>query len=163
MPHLSGQNFKQSFRMNPSTFRFLVESLRHVLELQVPNMRDPITSEKRVAIGLYKLSSLPEDRTVANLFGVRRSTVNVIYREFCAAIVSVLECDWVKMIAEEEMSRHIQEFEAMCHFPQCVGALDGCHFPISPPKKHATDYMFCYGLFYYNQNGNCTEPVLFHK
>lgn len=140
VPHLGGHNFKQSFRVNPSTFRFLVESLRHVLEKQVTNMRDPITAEKRVAIGLYKLCSSAEDRTVANLFGVGRSSVNVIYREFCAAVVSVLESDWIRMITEEEMPRHIQEFEAVCDFPQAVGALDGCHFPISPPKKYATDY-----------------------
>lgn len=103
VPHLGGHNFKQSFRVNPSTFRFLVESLRHVLEKQVTNMRDPITAEKRVAIGLYKLCSSAEDRTVANLFGVGRSSVNVIYREFCAAVVSVLESDWIRMITEEEM------------------------------------------------------------
>ncbi|KAL3189882.1 hypothetical protein MRX96_020895 [Rhipicephalus microplus] len=44
------------------------------------------------------------------------------------------------MVTAEEMARHIQEFEAVTGFRQGVGALDGCHFPISPPKEHATDY-----------------------
>lgn len=103
-------------------------------------MREPILSEKRVAIGLYKLCSSAEDLTVANVFGVGRSTVIVMYRQFCEAVVSVLESDWVKMITAEEMARHIQEFEAVCGFRQGAGALDGCHFPISPPKAHATEY-----------------------
>ncbi|KAH7964698.1 hypothetical protein HPB49_000720 [Dermacentor silvarum] len=65
----------------------------------------------RVAIGLYMLCSSAADRTVANLFGVGRSTVNVMYRQFCKAVFSVLESDWVKRITAEEMARYIQEFE----------------------------------------------------
>ncbi|XP_037574556.1 uncharacterized protein LOC119456810 [Dermacentor silvarum] len=38
------------------------------------------------------------------------------------------------------MARYIQEFEVVCGFRQGVGALDEFHFPISPPKEHATDY-----------------------
>ncbi|KAH8026999.1 hypothetical protein HPB51_001314 [Rhipicephalus microplus] len=102
-------------------------------------MREAITPEKRVGIALYKLCSSAEDRTVANLFGVGRSTVNTLYRQFCEAVVAVLEHEWMKMVTAEETARHIQEFEAVTGFGQGVGALDRCHFPISPPKEHATD------------------------
>ncbi|KAH7972546.1 hypothetical protein HPB52_013325 [Rhipicephalus sanguineus] len=37
------------------------------------------------------------------------------------------------------MADHVREF-AVTAFPQAVGALDGLHFPVLPPKKHATDY-----------------------
>ncbi|KAH7978217.1 hypothetical protein HPB49_004836 [Dermacentor silvarum] len=80
VPHLGEHNFKQSFRVNPSTFRFIVENLRLVLERQSTNMCEPIPPEKRVVIGLSKLCSSSEDRTVANLCGVGRSTVNIMYR-----------------------------------------------------------------------------------
>ncbi|XP_075731418.1 uncharacterized protein LOC142774668 [Rhipicephalus microplus] len=140
VPHLGEQNFKQSFRVYPSAFRFIVESLRSELERQCASMREAITPEKRVGIALYKLCSSAEDRTVANLFGVGRSTVNTLYRQFCEAVVAVLEHECIKMVTAEEMARHIQEFEAVTGFRQGVGALDGCHFPISPPKGHVTDY-----------------------
>ncbi|XP_064469560.1 uncharacterized protein LOC135384279 [Ornithodoros turicata] len=39
------------------------------------------------------------------------------------------------------MAEHIREFFAVCQFPQAVGALDGCHFPVSPPKDHGSDYI----------------------
>ncbi|KAH6923776.1 hypothetical protein HPB50_006671 [Hyalomma asiaticum] len=87
-----------------------------------------------------KLCSCAEDRAVADVFGIGRSTVNVIYREFCAVVVSTLEKEWVKMPSQENMPTHIKEFQAVCGFPQGVGALDGCHIPVSPPKEHATDY-----------------------
>ncbi|KAH8038449.1 hypothetical protein HPB51_001564 [Rhipicephalus microplus] len=113
VPHLGEQNFKQSFRVYPSTFRFIVESLRSELERQFTSMRETITPEKRVGIALYKLCLSTKDRTVANLFGVGRSTVNTLYRQFCEAVVAVLEHEWIKMVTAEEMARHIQEFEAV--------------------------------------------------
>ncbi|KAG0444008.1 hypothetical protein HPB47_014297 [Ixodes persulcatus] len=97
---------------------------------EVTNMREPVAIEKRVAVGLYKLCSSAEDRTVAHLFGIGRSTVNVIYKDFCETVVSALD----------DMAEHIREFQAVCGFPQGIEALDGCHIPVSPPKEHASDY-----------------------
>ncbi|KAL3226391.1 hypothetical protein MRX96_004482 [Rhipicephalus microplus] len=61
-----------------------------------------------------------KDRVVASVFGVGRSTVNGIYKEFCEAIVSVLESDWIKMLSPSEMAEHIREFMAVSDFPQAV-------------------------------------------
>lgn len=44
------------------------------------------------------------------------------------------------MPTQNEMQQHIQEFQPVLRFPRAIGALDGSHFPVSPPKKHATDY-----------------------
>ncbi|KAH7977556.1 hypothetical protein HPB49_002343 [Dermacentor silvarum] len=140
LPHLGEVNFKQAFRVNPSTFRYLVISLQCVLERQVTNMRKPISAEKRVAVGLYRLCSSAEDRTIAHLFGIGRSTVNIVYREFCRAVVDIHEGTWVRMPRKEEIAEQMREFHAVTGFPQAMGALDGCHFPISPPKKDAADY-----------------------
>ncbi|KAK8773284.1 hypothetical protein V5799_012181 [Amblyomma americanum] len=140
LPNLGERHFKQAFRVSPATFRYLVESLQCVLQREVTNMRKPITLEKRVAVGLYRLCSSAEDRTVAHLFGIGRSTVNIVYREFCRAVVDVLEGAWVHMPREAEVAEHMRECYAVTGFPQAIGALDGCHFAISPPKKDAADY-----------------------
>ncbi|KAH8031728.1 hypothetical protein HPB51_020702 [Rhipicephalus microplus] len=63
VPHLGEQNFKQSFRVYSSTFRFIVESLRSELERQCTSMRETITPEKRVGIALYKLHHLNDGQT----------------------------------------------------------------------------------------------------
>ncbi|XP_077509345.1 uncharacterized protein LOC144120619 [Amblyomma americanum] len=104
------------------------------------NMREAISVEKRIGIGLFKLCSAAEDRVVAIVFGVGRSTVNTIYREFAETVVDVLEPEWARMMAPNEMNEHVSEFYAMTGFPQAMGALDGCHFPLSPPHLNAEDY-----------------------
>lgn len=140
LPNLGSRHFKQSFRVSETTFRYLVDVCRPAMQRQTTNMRECVSAQKRVAVALYKLCSCAEDRAVADVFGIGRSTVNVIYREFCAVVVSTLEKEWVKMPSQENMPTHIKEFQAVCGFPQGVGALDGCHIPVSPPKEHATDY-----------------------
>ncbi|CAN8016086.1 unnamed protein product, partial [Ixodes persulcatus] len=140
LPHLGEFHFRQAFCVSPATFRFLVKSCRCLLERETTIMREPISIETRVAVGLYRLCSSAEDRTIAHLFGIGRSTVNVMYKDFCNAIIEKLEGDWLRMVCADDMSAHMREFFAVFGFPQAVGALDGCHFPISLPKEHATVY-----------------------
>lgn len=90
MPQYREDDFKQQFRVMRATFRFLVESLRPLLERQETGIRDCIAVEKVVSTGLYKLCSTAEGRSVAHIFGEGRSTVNGIYREFCKAVIAVL-------------------------------------------------------------------------
>ncbi|KAH7957874.1 hypothetical protein HPB52_024039 [Rhipicephalus sanguineus] len=97
---------------------------RCVSERQTTWLRKPISVEKRVAVGLYRLCSSAEDRTIARLFGIGRSTVNVLYREFCKAVISQREREWLHMIRQEDMKEHLGEFFAFSGFPQGIGALD---------------------------------------
>ncbi|KAH7941253.1 hypothetical protein HPB49_011348 [Dermacentor silvarum] len=124
LPNLGANHFKQAFHVSPSTFRYLVESCQPVLEHQTTRLRKPLSVEKRVAVGLYRLCSSAEDRTIAHLFG--RSTVNVLYREVCRAVIDRLE--WLQMIRQDQMKDHMREFFTFSGFPQSIGALDGCHF-----------------------------------
>ncbi|XP_049527285.1 uncharacterized protein LOC125947044 [Dermacentor silvarum] len=103
-------------------------------------MREAIALNKRVVIGLYQLCSSAEDRSVAELFAVGRSTVNVAYRELCEAIIHTMEAEWIKMATASSMAEHIHKCTTTLEFPQAMGSLDGCHFPVSPPKESATDY-----------------------
>lgn len=70
-------------------------------------MREAIPVEKRVAVGLYKLCSSAEDRSVAIIFAVGRSTVNSIYREFCEAVVEVMGDEWIGLPTAQGMRDHI--------------------------------------------------------
>ncbi|KAH6919931.1 hypothetical protein HPB50_029081 [Hyalomma asiaticum] len=140
LPNLGEHHFKQAFRVTPSTFRYLVESCRSVLERHTTRLRKPSSVEKRVAVGLYRLCSSAEDRTIGHLFGIGRSTVNVTYHEFCKGVIDLLEKEWLRIMRPDEMKEHMKEFFAFSGFPQGIGALDGCHFGVSPPKEDAVDY-----------------------
>ncbi|KAH7978526.1 hypothetical protein HPB49_005802 [Dermacentor silvarum] len=111
---------------------------------QDTNMRPAIPLEKRVAIGLYRLATSAEDRTEANLFGVRRSSVNII---FCSVVVRCLEPRYVRFPSAQGLAEHLRQFTAVARFPQEIGALDGCHIEVCPPKEHAADYLNYQGWY----------------
>ncbi|KAL1420536.1 hypothetical protein MTO96_000512 [Rhipicephalus appendiculatus] len=104
-------------------------------------MREAIWAEKRMAVSLYRLCSDAEDSAIAELFAIGRSAVNVLHKAFCMDILKYLEDDWVKVPSPADMDEHMRELFAVTVFPQGVGAPDGCLFPVSPPKKYASD---CY-------------------
>ncbi|KAG0411109.1 hypothetical protein HPB47_011750 [Ixodes persulcatus] len=110
------------------------------MERQVTCMRETIATKKRVDVALFKLCSTAEDRTVATLFSTSRSSVNELYRVFSETIVAVPEPEWVKLMTPKELPEHIREFQAALEFPIGVGALDGCHLPVSSPQENASDY-----------------------
>ncbi|KAH9367857.1 hypothetical protein HPB48_003098 [Haemaphysalis longicornis] len=86
---------------------------------------------------ICRLCSTAEDRTIAHLFGIGRSMVNVLFKEFCAAVITIREDDWVGMVPTDGMVVHMRGFHAVTEFPQAVGALDCWHFPVSRPQASA--------------------------
>lgn len=139
LPHFPESVFRENFRLNRCTFRYIVSVCKSMVR-QDTNMRRAIPLEKRVAIGLYRLATSAEDRTVANLFGVSRSSVNIIFREFCSVVVRRLEPRYVRFPSAQGLAEHLRQFTAVAGFPQGIGALDGCHIEVCPPKEHAADY-----------------------
>lgn len=139
LPQLPDSKFRENFRVNRCTFNYIL-SVCEGMKRQDTVMRKAISLDKRVAIALYRLATSAEDRTVANLFGVSRSSVNLIFREFCDVVVQCLEARLIRFPRTREMKEHLRQFAAITGFPQCVGALDGCHIEVCPPKEHATDY-----------------------
>ncbi|CAN7940812.1 unnamed protein product [Ixodes hexagonus] len=140
LPRLGDQHFRACFRVSSTTFRYLGDICRPSMLRQDTVMKRAITVEKRVAISLYRLSSTAEERTIAHLFAVGQSVVNGSYREFCNVAIEKLESRTDSMVRNEDLDKHILEFQAVLGFPKAIGALDGCHLPVFPPKDSAVDY-----------------------
>ena len=131
--------FQYNFRVSKASFEIICAKVKGMAK-QDTNMRRCIPLEKRVGIALYALGSSAEYRTVANLFGVGRTTVGEIVVEFCKAVCE----NFVDHISSypptpAEIERIVNGFEAM-GFPQCYGAVDGCHIEIQPGNEDATEY-----------------------
>ena len=47
---------------------------------------------------------------------------------------------YIRFPAGEQLQHVIKNFESKWGVPQCVGAIDGYHIPISAPKENHTDY-----------------------
>ncbi|XP_077550672.1 uncharacterized protein LOC144163868 [Haemaphysalis longicornis] len=140
LPHLGEAHFKRCFRVAPATFRYIVDACRADLTRQDTEITEAVSVEKRVAVGLYRLCCTAEERTDAELLALGRSTVTMIYKEFCVAVLDNFEDEWVKAVSPSNISQHMREFAAVSRFPQGIGALDGCHFAVSPPQEDAMDY-----------------------
>ncbi|KAH9360389.1 hypothetical protein HPB48_008385 [Haemaphysalis longicornis] len=94
LSHLGEAHFKRCFRVAPATFRYIGDACRADLTRQDTEMTEAVSVKKRVAVGLYRLCSTAEERTVAELFTLGRSTVNMIYKEFCVAVSDNLEDEY---------------------------------------------------------------------
>lgn len=116
----------QNFRMTKDTFLELCEELRPELQRQTTTMRAPLSVEKRVGIALWKLATTECYRSVANHFGVGRSTVGEVFIEVCLAIEKLL---FKKVVALKDSKEVMVGFAEM-GFPNCVGVMDRTHIPI---------------------------------
>ncbi|XP_037731394.1 uncharacterized protein LOC119562310 isoform X2 [Drosophila subpulchrella] len=131
IPENNDEFFKESFRMEKRTFSFLVDRLG-VLRKKDTNWRNAIPLEKRIAIALYILGSSAEYRSIVRLFGVAQNNVCKILHEFCRALIFEF--------ASEFMSPDYLKGFVPIGFPQCLGAIDGCHIEIKPSAAEAVDH-----------------------
>ncbi|KAG6939890.1 hypothetical protein G0U57_020772, partial [Chelydra serpentina] len=133
----------RNFRMRKGTFLELCELLSPALKRQDTRMRAALTIQKGVAIALWKLATPDSYRSVANQFGVGKSTVGVAVMQVAHAIVDLLLS---KVVTLGDVQVIIDGFSAM-GFPNCGGAIDGTHIPILGPDHQGSQYINQKGYF----------------
>ena len=104
-------------------------------------MRQAISARRRLAIGLYYLSSTAEYRTIANLFGVSVSFVCSCIKEVSTIIVQKMKTKFITIPKGEEVNEIMRIYKDKCQFPMCAGAIDGTHIPIIAPVVDHADYV----------------------
>lgn len=83
-------DWMENFRMSKSTFMYVCDQLRPLIQKQNTRMRKPVSTECRVAITLWILATSAEYRSVAHLFGLAHCIVCKIVNENCRAITKKL-------------------------------------------------------------------------
>ena len=136
----STHDWSENFRMSKQTFMCICNELRGCIEKKNTAMRDSIPTEQRVAITLWYLSTGTDFRTIGHLFGVAKSTVCIIVKDVCHAIVQLLLPKYIKWPVGDALVEVVQGFERKWGFPQCGGAIDGTHIPIISPEYCPADY-----------------------
>jgi hypothetical protein len=134
------QDWLNNFRMSQSTFLYVCSELKSAVERQDTIMREAITVEKRVALTVWFLATGADYRTIGHLFGVSKSTVCVVTKEVCAAIVDRLLPEYIKMPTGAALTMVVERFKSDFGFPQCAGAIDGTHIPIISPQECPADF-----------------------
>ena len=136
----TSHDWMENFRMSHDTFIYLCDELRASVERNDTTMRQAISVERRVALTLWFLSTGADCQTIGHLFGVSESTVCIVTKEVCAAIVDVLLPKYVKFPNGESLKEVVDGFKHKFGFPQCAGAVDGTHIPIISPEEYPADY-----------------------
>lgn len=142
LPHWDDTLWQENFRMSRQTFMELCDMLRPVLERQTTNMRAPISVEKQLAIAIWKLATPDSYRSVAECFGVGRSTVSRIVMEVCQALYDVYH-----HVVQLSRPQEVMKGFALKGFPHCLGAIDATHIPIIAPAHRATEYINSRGYY----------------
>ena len=144
----------QNFRMKRSTFEYLCAQLQPVIQRHNTHLRRAISVRHRVAVTLWCLAAPAEYRTISHLFGIGKSTVCEIVHETVDAIITRLKQDYIRFPTGQAQRDVINGFESTWGFPQCVGALDGCHIPLRPPSLAHTDYYNRKGWLVFNHSSS---------
>ena len=134
------QDWLENFRMSRATFLYLCNELRSAITKDDTTMRKAIPSERRVALTLWFLATNADYRTIGHLFGVSKSTVCVVTKDVCAAIVRKLLPKYIRIPTADGLKDVVEGFKHKWEFPQCAGAVDGTHIPIISPEECPADY-----------------------
>ena len=153
------------FRMTRGTFLWLFRQLKPFLEengpTEVCRWRAPVSNVRKVAITVYYFATGAGQRMIGNLFGVSRSTVCLAVQFVTKAIVKNL----VPLFISPPMGQRVQEvvdgFDNKYQFPQCIGAIDGTHVPVTPPSAYKEDFRNRKGWFSVNAQCVVDHELMF--
>uniref|UniRef100_A0A452HRH7 DDE Tnp4 domain-containing protein n=1 Tax=Gopherus agassizii TaxID=38772 RepID=A0A452HRH7_9SAUR len=137
------EQWLQNFRMRKATFMALCAELAPTLRRRDTRLRAALPVEKRVAIAIWKLATPDCFRSVANQFGVGKSTFGMVLMQVCTAINRTLLRRTVTLGNVQDI---VDGFAEM-GFPNCGGAIDGTHIPILSPPHLASEYVNRKGYF----------------
>ncbi|XP_029947546.1 protein ANTAGONIST OF LIKE HETEROCHROMATIN PROTEIN 1 [Salarias fasciatus] len=134
------REFVQNFRVSRESFDYICDQTRGLLVKKDMNYRLCIPVQKRVAIAIWKMATGSEYQTISHLFGVGLCTVYNCVQEFCDAVIRVLLPLHVKTPDAPKLLEMATFFKNRWRAPQCVGAIDGSHIPITAPKEFPKDF-----------------------
>ena len=153
--------WKPHFRMERDTFEELCRLLRDDLMKQETRMRKPVSLEKRIAVGLWRLSTGNSYRSCGLQFGLGKSTAKIICQEFEEALCRKKDIFIRFPYTVDEVQDAIDNFEAEYKFPQVIGAIDGSHIEIDAPPENKEDYFNRKQYYSVNLQGIVNAQLLF--
>ena len=135
--------WQKEFRMSPSTFEFIIDLVEQNMAKADTVFRKAVPIEKRVGVGLWRLSTGTSFRTISKVFGIGKSTVIKLVNELISELVR-MSPEFIKFPKTTlETGAKIRSFRDFtgCKIPQVLGAIDGTHIEILAPSSDSkVDY-----------------------
>lgn len=103
-------------------------------------LRDCVTSEKILALGLYRLAHGNSYVTIGPNFNVGKTTVIEAVQDVVDALCD-LKNEYIRFPSINiDVLTTRQTFESLTDLPNLVGAIDGTHIKIKTPTQSGPDY-----------------------
>ena len=149
--------FKENLRVERKTFEYILLAIRPFIEKQPTNFnRHPISSDRQLALTLYRLARGEPYVIIGNLFGVSVPLASSTFNKVCKIMVRELYDVHVRMPStDQEWEAEIRGFIENYEFP-CVAAWDGFHVYVCSKLKNFFSFKKRYstnnlGLVGYNK------------
>ena len=128
--------WQREFRLTANVFDYVVNLVREQIQRRDTNFRKCVATEKGVAIAVWRLATGNSYRTISKVFGVGKSTIILIIREFNEEMVR-LALNFIRFPRNgRETTIAIEKFHAYtgCVIPNVVGAANV--FSVHGHKQH---------------------------
>jgi len=137
MQTIDREKFFNYFRLSPQLFEELLALVGPRIEKQ-ELCRIPISPRIRLQVTLRWLASGDSLASHSYAFRIGANTASKIVKVTCTALWEILKDRIFLQPTDENWQRVADDFERICQFSNCIGAIDGKHIMI----QYASDTTF---------------------
>ncbi|XP_069588343.1 uncharacterized protein [Ranitomeya imitator] len=127
-------------QMRQEHFDVLVELVGDVIRRKDTYMRFSISPAERLLVTLRFLATREYLTSLHYQFRLGISTIAGIVKVNCRALRDTLHQEYILNSTMDIWLQSAENFEKLCHFPNCLGAVDGKQICISKPTGSGSEY-----------------------
>ncbi|XP_069596974.1 uncharacterized protein [Ranitomeya imitator] len=127
-------------RMRQDHFDVLLERVGDVIRRQDTRFSGSISPAEQLMVTLRFLATGESVTSLHYQFRLEISTISGIVKVTCRAIWDTLHQEHIPNQTMDIWQQSAENFEKLCLFPNCVGAVDGKHIRISKPAGSGSEY-----------------------
>ncbi|XP_069605140.1 uncharacterized protein [Ranitomeya imitator] len=134
------EKFYNYLRMRQDHFDVLLEQVGDDIQRQDTCMRSAFTPAERLMVTLRFLATGESLTSLYYQFRLGILTISGIVKVTCLAIWDALHTEYIPEPTRDIWLQRAEQFEEVCHFPNCLGEIDGKHVRIAKPAGTGSEY-----------------------
>ncbi|XP_071653616.1 uncharacterized protein [Temnothorax longispinosus] len=138
IPQFHHEQFRQHFRMTPTTYNRLEQRLAPTLQGNI-GVKPPIPVRKQLLATLWLLATPDSYRSVGERFDMGKSSLSVSFMRVVQALNDIAG-DVVQWPRGDRLATVKEKFQRLSVLPDIIGAVDGTHISIKQPHKDSLSY-----------------------
>ena len=136
------REFRKRTRVKYNTFKFLCDRLDPYLKKEDNHFRIIVPVQESVAMSLHRLGTGDGLQSIGNLYGVYKSTLSKIVREFCRVVRKHLQSFFIQTLDESQFRVLARRFKQWHDIPYVIGSINGSHIFVLAPIVRKEDYYY---------------------